>query len=244
MTPRRKALITDGVEYYLCRKCGKLKRCTDFYNDRSRPAGIASNCIVCEKQEYTVPTRREGHRQSNKKWIHNRKKEFFKGNKCVHCSSGINLMVRSVQAKVRIENIYPWNHPNSKGWEFICRKCYMDKFSGAGYKQIGFALLPEFWPFIQPEVMQIADTADGYDLLVEVNKAVAKGISDDAREDICQDILLAILEGEMEIDDLRKPERVNQRIKKTFAYLFNDKNTISLDEADGDDRSMHERISI
>lgn len=44
---------------------------------------------------------------------------------------------------------------------------------------------------------------EGFDLVAKVNKAVPKGLPEEIRADICQDIICAILMGEMKEDDLQ-----------------------------------------
>lgn len=43
---------------------------------------------------------------------------------------------------------------------------------------------------------------DGFDLVSKVNKAVPRGIPDDLRADICQDIICAVLMGDLDADSL------------------------------------------
>jgi hypothetical protein len=79
--------------------------------------------------------------------------------------------------------------------------------------------LPEFYPFIPKGLDVIADSIDGMELLIEVNKSVPKEIPEYAREDICQELLVAILSGEIERNLLADRAIIKGFISKTFKSI-------------------------
>lgn len=73
---------------------------------------------------------------------------------------------------------------------------------------------------------------DGRALLLSVNAVVSKWLPDHARADICQDLLLSLLEGDIRIHELTQSTRAV--IKKHFTSNL-DRRTISLDSPRGHD---------
>lgn len=72
--------------------------------------------------------------------------------------------------------------------------------------KIPFIPLTEFYPYIS-----VTPTED-HDLLLAVDRMVPKGLNPDTRADICQDMLVAVLSGEVSLDNLagERPKYMKQ----------------------------------
>lgn len=70
--------------------------------------------------------------------------------------------------------------------------------------------LPEYYPFISGELQ------NEHELVLLVNEAVPKELPEMNREDICQDLLVALLEHQIEVCDLKSavPEFIKREIKQ------------------------------
>jgi hypothetical protein len=89
----------------------------------------------------------------------------------------------------------------------------------------------------------LADTAEGIDLLIDVYNAVPRQIQETLREDICQDIVVAILEGRLSRSDLKNPATVKEYINKNYRFSF-PYQEVSIDaESDFDNRNLLDRLS-
>lgn len=75
--------------------------------------------------------------------------------------------------------------------------------------RIPFQPLTEFYPYIS-----VTPTED-HDLLLAVDRLVPKGLNPDTRADVCQDMLVAVLSGEVTLDNLagERPKYMKQFFK-------------------------------
>lgn len=91
-------------------------------------------------------------------------------------------------------------------------------------------ILPEIWPFIQ-------DTPrTEHKLVLIVNEAVPKGLPESHRADICQELLLALLEHQIEIDDLTNS--IPEFIKRQYKLFPTKYRPFSLDKPLSDDNDF------
>lgn len=82
------------------------------------------------------------------------------------------------------------------------------------------------WPFI---VNETAPSNDSEALVLEVSKAVPHGIPEQIRADVCQDLILGVLEGHFTIDDIKK--QIRSHITKHYkACEFNKFRDLSFDQ--------------
>ncbi|MGI9507138.1 MAG: hypothetical protein ACR2RE_29200, partial [Geminicoccaceae bacterium] len=88
----------------------------------------------------------------------------------------------------------------------------------------------------------IGAARDDHALILEINNIVPYGLPADLRADVCQDMILAVLEGKLELKKLKSEMKNYLRIaRKRSAMPWN---TVSIDAPLWDDgRTMHEIIS-
>lgn len=69
----------------------------------------------------------------------------------------------------------------------------------------------EFWPYVSSQ------PTEDHDLLLAVDGLVPRGLNEQVRADICQDMIVSILSGEITLDSLRdsKPEYLKRVFKGT-----------------------------
>lgn len=86
---------------------------------------------------------------------------------------------------------------------------------------------------VYPFVIHRPKNDDGaFDLMVEVNNAVSRGLPDHIRADICQDLIVAILSGEMDRSELKEEARYyTNKVLKMHPIKYGD---MSFDEPIGD----------
>jgi hypothetical protein len=68
--------------------------------------------------------------------------------------------------------------------------------------------IPSFWPFLTSE------PADEHTLLIAVDRAVPKNLPESVRQDVCQDLIVAVLSGETTLEDLQ--DSLGSYIKSVF----------------------------
>lgn len=61
------------------------------------------------------------------------------------------------------------------------------------------------WPYIAHN--HAKPTEDGMDVVTAINRAVGRGMPDDVRADICQDLILGVLEGKFSVEDIKDNPR-------------------------------------
>lgn len=81
--------------------------------------------------------------------------------------------------------------------------------------------LPEFYPFI------VEDVTQEHSLLMTIHNAVPKGLPKGIREDVCQDLLVAILSNEFTIEEL--PDKIKPFITQTWRMYPGKYGALSLD---------------
>lgn len=81
---------------------------------------------------------------------------------------------------------------------------------------------------------------DGADLVHLVNSHVGKGVPEHIRADICQEVILGVLEGEITIESVAK--QVQQYVRKFWGKFDWKHGEISLDQPMRDGRSWHDVI--
>lgn len=81
--------------------------------------------------------------------------------------------------------------------------------------------LPNYYPFIS------GNPQNEQELVMVVNEAVPKNLSEDYRQDICQDLLVALLEHQIEIADLK--EATPEFIKRNYKFFPPKYRPLSLD---------------
>ena len=91
------------------------------------------------------------------------------------------------------------------------------------------------WPYSKPSPQD-----DGADVLCLVNEAISKRIPEDLRADICQEIILGVLEGEITIEDVAK--QANKYVSKFWQKTGWDKSLLSMDQPMFDGRSWHDVV--
>lgn len=89
------------------------------------------------------------------------------------------------------------------------------------------------WPYVphRPD-------DNGADLVQMVNYKIPKGIPEHIRADICQEIILGVLEGNIRLDDVAK--QAQQYVRKFWGKADWERGHISIDAARMDGRSWHD----
>lgn len=112
----------------------------------------------------------------------------------------------------------------------------------SGTREIARGLIepiPAFYPYI------LGEPRPEHQLVLIVNEAVPRGLHESTRADICQDLLVAILDNQIEVEDL--PQAVPEFIKRHFRQFPTKYGPISLDAkppwGDEDSRTLAETIS-
>lgn len=100
------------------------------------------------------------------------------------------------------------------------------------------APMAEVYPFIT------TTPTEDHDLLLAVDRLVPKNISADSRADICQDMIVAILLGEISLDNLR--DSTPQFVKRIYQQMPSKYGHLSLDApliySDGTGKTLAETI--
>jgi hypothetical protein len=99
------------------------------------------------------------------------------------------------------------------------RRCYKISINSELKRSLTYPM-PEYYPFVQ------SDNSNTDKLVLAVNNAIPKNIPEQYRQDICQEILLAILEHKFAIEEL--PQHILEYIKKIYRQ-FGNKYQLSLD---------------
>ncbi len=97
--------------------------------------------------------------------------------------------------------------------------------------------LPTFYPFISSKV------TEEHDLLLVVHNAVPKGLPAYHRDDICQDLLVAILDGSIRLENL--PDEVSRFIKQAYKKFPTKYGPMSLEQPltkDSDDFTLGDTL--
>lgn len=98
--------------------------------------------------------------------------------------------------------------------------------------------LPEVWPFIPEKTPR---GLDGMEMLLAVDAVVPKSLPEQMREDLCQDLVMALLSGEVEQRNLRDalPAYI-QKVKRLFPIKYGN---LSLSrDLFGDGRTLEGKI--
>lgn len=98
------------------------------------------------------------------------------------------------------------------------------------------------WPFVTetrtPDI-------EGMDVLTAVDALIPKGLPNQLREDVCQDVVLAVLTGEVDLDALREPGA--PWLKDIFKRYRTKYGTVSLDAPppwDKNGRTLLETLAV
>lgn len=107
------------------------------------------------------------------------------------CKRPLGLMLSGAHTK----NNYPWRTPE---W-----------YAERSPKRLPYEKLTEFYPYIS-----VTPTED-HDLLLAVDRLVPKGLNPDTRADICQDMLVAVLSGDVSLEGLAgsRPKYIKEFFK-------------------------------
>lgn len=102
---------------------------------------------------------------------------------------------------------------------------------GGGFRGRG---LPMVWPFAQEDP-----------LVAEINAAVPKTLNELLRQEVCQDMALGVLCGEIQRDGLRDPALISELIRAVYRRYPDTLYTRSLDQpiSATDDRTLAQTIS-
>lgn len=97
-----------------------------------------------------------------------------------------------------------------------------------------------FYPYL---IHKPKESGGEWDMLVAINSAVPRGLPDHIRADVCQDICVAILAGEMTIDDLKEEMRgYIRKVTKMHPLKYGDVSWDAVISGD-DDRTFGEVYS-
>lgn len=140
----------------------------------------------------------------------------------------------------KISRYSPWS---KRKWRYQ----YSER---AGYKKIVTpqdlesqqalkAPVPTFYPFLT------GDPTDEHKLILEVHEAVPHGIPQQWRQDICQDLLIAVLIGDVKRDNLGDSATIQKFVKAAFRQFPSKYGVRSLDRplSSEDGRTLSEMIS-
>lgn len=96
------------------------------------------------------------------------------------------------------------------------------------------------WPYIAHDPKKT--DVGGTDIVALVNSIVSKNIPEENRADICQDLILAVLEGKYSVDDIRdNPKKYISAVRDTSPWKYE---WVSMDAPlFGDGRALHEVIA-
>lgn len=96
------------------------------------------------------------------------------------------------------------------------------------------------WPYVAHDPKKT--DVGGTDIVALVNSIVSKNIPEENRADICQDLILAVLEGKYSVDDIRdNPKKYISAVRDTSPWKYE---WVSMDAPlFGDGRALHEVIA-
>jgi hypothetical protein len=156
--------------------------------------------------------RKESMRPYKREWIRKRKERFFSDKSCEKCGKTDGLMVLANYGK-KIRDIRPWNNDSPEHlYTILCNKHakasiaarVSEMWSGGVYDRLfgeQRQAVAQAYPFIEDWDTYQSLPAQGKELTIKVNEIVPKGIDEQIRRDICQDIILSILSGDHLIED-------------------------------------------
>ena len=134
----------------------------------------------------------------------------------------------------KLTPISRWSRRTPQSWRYQ----KPNKRTKKRKQPVNTTLVPEFYPFI------VDDPTEEHELLMAVHDAVPKGLPRGIREDVCQDLLVAILSNEFTLTEL--PDKIKPFITQTWRMYPGKYGPLSLDQPppwNNDGQTLLEKIS-
>ena len=177
---KRKERFFEGKS---CVQCGARENLMVFANHGKKIRDIRPWNRDADKNLYSIYCQKHGRQKIAARMLTMWKEGAFRDNP-QNTLGFINNKIADYWA----QGVYANNPQNNAGYVFKTREYAGDP-------------VPETYPFIENWDSFSQLESEGKELLLEVNKIVPKGVEENVRRDVCQDILLAILSGEYSLDD-------------------------------------------